>query len=220
MQTEQEFDGGIRPAVFGKLICIGRNYAQHAAEMQATVPDEPMIFLKPSSAVIGDGGEVVLPAKSKEVHHEVELVAMIGRMGKNIPVGEALDYVASYAVGLDMTARDLQAAAKKKGEPWTVAKGFDTFAPLGPLVPAAEVEDPHHLTIRLLINGEVRQQGTTADMIFSVAELISYFSQIFTLYPGDLLFTGTPDGVGPVAEGDRLEAQIEGFPPLRVTVRR
>src|SRR5690554_6678558 len=124
VQTEQEFDGGIRPAVFGKLICIGRNYAQHAAEMQATVPDDPMIFLKPSSAVIGDGGEVVLPAKSKEVHHEVELVAMIGRMGKNIPVGEALDYVASYAVGLDMTARDLQAAAKKKGEPWAVAKGF------------------------------------------------------------------------------------------------
>lgn len=220
MQTEQGVASGNRPAVYGKLICIGRNYAQHAAEMQSAVPDEPMIFLKPSSAIIGDGGEVILPAFSKEVHHEVELVALIGRTGKNIPEMEALDYVVSYAVGLDMTARDLQARAKKNGEPWAVAKGFDTFAPLGPLVPAAEVEDPQHLKIQLLINGKVRQLGNTADMIFTVAHLVSYCSRIFTLYPGDLLYTGTPDGVGPVAEGDRMEALIEGFPPLRVSVRR
>lgn len=207
----------VRP---GKLLCIGRNYAKHAAEMKSEVPEQPMIFLKPSTALIGTGGKVVLPAQSRDVHHEVELVAVIGRGGKHIAEEDALSHVEAYAVGLDMTARDLQAEAKKKGHPWSVAKGFDTFAPLGPLAPAEAVSDPQDLDIRLTINGEVRQQGHTGDMIFSVAYLVSFCSRIFTLLPGDLIYTGTPEGVGPVAEGDQLEAEVSALPPLRLRVRR
>ncbi|GIV61738.1 MAG: acylpyruvase [Rhodothermaceae bacterium] len=204
----------------GKILCIGRNYAKHAAEMQSDVPDEPLVFLKPSTALVGHGGTVLLPPQSQDVHHEVELVAVMGRGGKNIPESRALEHVAAYAVGLDMTARDLQALAKKKGHPWTVAKGFDTFAPLGPLVDASQVRDPQALEISLTVNGDVRQHGHTRDMIFPVARLIAYCSQIFTLMPGDLLYTGTPEGVGPVQDGDVLEARISGFPSLRVRVRR
>lgn len=204
----------------GKLLCIGRNYAKHAAEMKAEVPEEPVVFMKPSTALVGTGGTILLPARTQEVHHEVELVAVIGRGGKNIPEKKALDYVAAYAVGLDMTARDLQDTAKKKGLPWTVAKGFDTFAPLGPLMPASDVDDPQNLSLQLRINGELRQEGHTGDMLFSVARLVAYCSSIFTLMPGDLLYTGTPDGVGPVQPGDKLEATIDGFPPLRVKVKR
>ncbi len=203
-----------------KILCIGRNYAKHAAEMKSDVPDEPLIFLKPPSALVEDGGAVELPAASQDVHHEVELVVVIGKGGKNIPRAEALDHVDAYAVGLDMTARDLQWAAKKDGRPWSVAKGFDTFAPLGALAPAREVDDPQDLEIRLTVNGETRQHARTSDMIFPVAELIAYSSRIFTLAPGDLLYTGTPEGVGPVHDGDRLEATVSGLPPLRVTVRR
>jgi len=204
----------------GKLLCIGKNYAKHAAEMQSAVPEDPLIFLKPSTALVGDGGVIVLPALSADVHHEVELVAVIGRGGAGIPEREALAHVAAYAVGLDMTARDLQARAKQKGQPWSVSKGFDTFAPLGGLAPARTVPDPQDLDLRLTVNGETRQAGHTGDMVFSVATLIAYCSRIFTLEPGDLLFTGTPEGVGPVQDGDVLEAVASGLPPLRVTVRR
>lgn len=207
----------VRP---GKLICIGRNYAGHAAEMKSEVPDKPVLFLKPSSALVGQGGKVVLPAVSSDVHHELELVAAIGRGGKDIPVAEALNHVDSYALGLDMTARDMQAEAKREGMPWTVAKGFDTFAPLGPLVPAHEIGDPQSLTIELRVNGELRQKAFTGDMIFSVAELISYSSSIFTLLPGDLVYTGTPGGVAAVHDGDQLEATGKGFPDLRLKIRR
>lgn len=203
----------------GKILCIGKNYARHAAEMQSAVPEQPMVFLKPTTALVPDGGAVVIPSPSNEVHHEVELVAVIGRAGKNIPEADALAYVDGYAAGLDMTARDIQQRAKEKGHPWSVAKGFDTFAPLGALVPAAEVADPHNLTIRLTINGEVRQAGHTGDMVFSVAHLIAFCSTIFTLEPGDLFYTGTPEGVGPVAPGDRLVATVEGMPALHVSVR-
>lgn len=204
----------------GKLLCIGRNYAKHAAEMQSAVPEEPMIFLKPSTALVGHGGDVILPPQSADVHHEVELVVVIGRGGKQIPEADAMAHVDGYAVGLDMTARDIQTAAKKKGHPWSVAKGFDTFAPLGAFVASAEIADPHDLNIRLTINGETRQIGDTADMIFSISQLIAYCSTIFTLNPGDLIYTGTPEGVGPVHEGDVLEATVNGLPPLHVSVRR
>ncbi len=203
-----------------RLFCIGRNYASHAREMNSEVPTTPMVFIKPSTTLVGTGGEVVLPPASKEVHHEVELVVVIGRRGKDIPEVRAMDYVAGYAVGLDMTARDLQAAAKKNGQPWTVAKGFDTFAPLGPIAPAARLADPHACAIQLTINGALRQQGATSDMIFSIPRLIAYCSSVFTLLPGDLIFTGTPEGVGPVQPGDVLEATVAGLPPLSVTVRR
>lgn len=207
------------PVHVGKLLCIGRNYADHAAEMDRNVPEEPMVFLKPPSALIRSGGTVRIPPQSQEVHHEVELVVVIGKKGKNISREDALTHVAAYAVGLDMTARDLQAKAKERRHPWSVAKGFDTFAPLGPLTPAATIEDPQDLTLRLSVNGERRQKASTRDLIFPVPELIQYCSHIFTLSPGDLLYTGTPSGVGPVEEGDDLEATATGIDPLRVSVR-
>lgn len=204
----------------GKLLCIGRNYAEHADEMASDVPDEPMVFLKPASALIRSGDTVRLPPQSRDVHHEVELVAVIGEGGRDIAQADALDHVAAYAVGLDVTARDLQSEAKEKRHPWSVAKGFDTFAPLGPLTAADAVGDPQDLTLRLQNNGETRQQASTRHMIFPVAELVHYCSRIFTLTPGDLLYTGTPSGVGPVEDGDQLEATATGCAPLRVGVSR
>lgn len=207
-----------RTVPVGKLLCIGRNYAEHADEMASDVPDEPMVFLKPASAIIRSGDAIRLPPQSQNVHHEVELVAVIGKEGRNISQAEALDHVAAYAVGLDMTARDLQSKAKQKRHPWSVAKGFDTFAPLGPLTPADAVGDPQDLTLQLRVDGETQQEASTQHMIFPVANLIHYCSQIFTLAPGDLLYTGTPSGVGPVQEGDSLEATATGCDPLRVDV--
>ncbi|PQJ33976.1 isomerase/hydrolase [Salinibacter sp. 10B] len=209
-----------RTVSIGKLLCIGRNYADHAAEMEREVPDAPMVFLKPSTAVIRTGDTVRLPPQSQDVHHEVEMVAVIGRKGRNIPQAKALDHVAGYAVGLDMTARDLQNTAKEQRHPWSVAKGFDTFAPLGPIVAASSIDTPQALTLQLRVNDEIRQEASTEHMIFSVAELVQYCSQIFTLEPGDLLYTGTPSGVGPVEEGDVLEASASGCDPLRVRVQR
>jgi 2-keto-4-pentenoate hydratase/2-oxohepta-3-ene-1,7-dioic acid hydratase in catechol pathway len=206
----------VRP---GKLLCIGRNYAAHVREMGdvADLPQEPVVFLKPSTALVASGGAVVLPRQSEDVHHEVELVAVIGREGKHVPEAEALGYVAAYALGLDLTARDLQAKAKAAKGPWSVAKGFDTFAPLGPLTPAAEIPDPQALTIELKVNGQTRQHGTTDHMIFPVARLVAYLSTVFTLEPGDLVYTGTPEGVGPVRAGDRLEATGTALAPLVVS---
>jgi 2-keto-4-pentenoate hydratase/2-oxohepta-3-ene-1,7-dioic acid hydratase in catechol pathway len=207
----------VRP---GKLLCIGRNYAAHIREMGdvADLPQEPVVFLKPATALVASGGAVVLPRQSSEVHHEVELVAVIGRAGKHVPEAEALGHVAAYALGLDLTARDLQAKAKAEKGPWSVAKGFDTFAPLGPLTPATEIPDPQALTIRLHVNGALRQEGTTDRMIFPVARLVSYLSSVFTLEPGDLVYTGTPEGVGPIRAGDRLEATGMALAPLVVSV--
>ncbi len=203
----------------GKLICIGRNYAKHAAELGNAVPTSPMIFLKPASALVANGGDVVIPEASSDVHHEVELVCLIGKAGANINRSDALNHVAGFAVGLDMTARDIQLKAKEKGHPWSVAKGFDTFAPLGDFVPSSSITDPQDLTIRLMINDQVRQEGHTGDMIFPVDELIAFASTIFTLLPGDLLYTGTPEGVSAVAPGDRMVAEVEGLPVLEMNVR-
>ncbi len=202
----------------GKILCIGRNYARHAAEMNTRVPKQPVVFLKPSTAIIRTQESVMLPPMSPNVHHEVELVVMIGKDGKNIPAGSSLEHVAAYAIGLDMTARDLQSEAKEKGNPWSIAKGFDTFAPLGELIPAEEIKDPQNITLKLKVNDFITQNGHTGDMIFSVAYLISYCSRIFTLERGDLLYTGTPEGVGPVAPGDRLVASSNALPSLAITV--
>ncbi len=201
-------------------MCIGKNYAKHAAEMHSAVPTEPVVFLKPATAIIGDGEHIILPSMSQQVHHEVELVAVLGRGGKNIPEREALSFVGAYGVGLDMTARDLQSKAKQQGHPWSVAKGFDTFAPLGTLVPADVVPDPQDLTLRLTVNGVVRQSASTSTMVFPLVTLIAYCSRIFTLDPGDMIFTGTPEGVGPVVEGDELVATATGLPSLHVSVTR
>lgn len=202
----------------GKVVCIGRNYAKHAAEMDAEIPAAPVVFLKPTTALLPSGGHVVLPEMSREVHHELELVALIGRAGKDIKPNRSLDHVAGYAIGLDMTARDLQANAKARGQPWSVAKGFDTFAPVGEFVPSSEIHDVQSLKIELTVNGKLRQSGYTRDMIFSVAHLLAFCSRVFTLERGDLLYTGTPDGVGPVHSGDVLVATCADLPTLTVEI--
>ncbi|MER3525346.1 MAG: hypothetical protein C4326_15210, partial [Ignavibacteria bacterium] len=169
-----EFRDSSRTMRVGKIFCVGRNYAAHAKEMHAETPEAPVIFLKPPTAILHNGGEVVLPPISKELHYEVEMVVLLGREGKNISLHEALAYVGGYAVGLDMTLRDVQAEAKKKGLPWTVAKGFDTSAPVSSFVEAECIRDPHHLALALKVNGILRQQSNTRRMIFSIEELIAY----------------------------------------------
>ncbi len=203
-----------------KILCLGRNYVKHAREMKSEVPKEPVIFLKPPSSLVGPDSIILLPPQSKTVHHEVELAVVIGKGGKNIGVKDATSHVLGYTILLDITARDLQAEAKKKGLPWSVAKGFDTFAPIGPRIVPAESIDPHHLEIGLKVNGEIRQKGSTEDMIFKVPEVISYISKIMTLEPGDIIATGTPEGVGEIKDGDVIEAWIEGIGVLRERVRR
>ncbi|MGD8498288.1 MAG: fumarylacetoacetate hydrolase family protein [Chromatiales bacterium] len=190
------------------IFAIGRNYAAHAAELNDDVPGSPIVFLKPDTTIIQDGGTIRLPRQSREVHHEAELVVLLGGGGRDIDDSAALDCVAGYGVGIDATARDLQRAAIKEGMPWSVAKGFDTFAPISRFVPAEQVADPHALTLWLDVNGERRQRGSTGDMVFSLPTLIRHLSTIFTLQAGDLIFTGTPHGVGPFEHGDTLEAGL------------
>lgn len=203
----------------GTIYCLGRNYAAHAAEMKAEVPAEPVVFLKPAGALVADGGDIIIPRISSDVHHEVELVALIGTGGRAIPPERAYEHVLGYGVGLDMTLRDVQAEAKKKGLPWSVAKGFATSAPVSTIVAKDRVPDPHALEIVLRVNGEIRQRSHTSRMLFPLPAVVSYLSSIFTLEKGDLIFTGTPEGVGPVRPGDRLEAELPGVARLRVGVR-
>lgn len=210
MAKENNTLRGLPDYEIGNIFCIGRNYVEHAHELQNEVPDEPMVFLKPTSSVIYDGDAIELPPQSNDVHHEVELVAAIGKKGKNISADQALDYVAGYAVGIDVTARDIQQKAKENAHPWSVAKGFDTFAPLSSFVTADKVNNPQNLDLSLKVNGHIRQSDNTRLMIFPVAELVSYLSTIFTLHPGDLIFTGTPKGVSPLQKGDHIMASLEG----------
>ncbi len=202
----------------GKILAVGRNYAEHVKEMGSPPSAPPVLFMKPPGALVQDGGVVLIPPQAGEVHHEVELVVVIGAPGKRIPREQAPDHVLGYAVGLDMTLRDVQARAKREGGPWFTAKGFDTSAPVSLVAPAAEVGDGSGLRITLDVNGERRQDADTAAMLRSVAELVAYASREVRLERGDLLFTGTPSGVGPVAPGDRLEAEIEKIGRLAVTV--
>lgn len=200
---------GFKPELLiNSIFCIGRNYAKHAKELKNEVPDQPMVFLKPASSIIYDGDSVILPGQSKEVHHEVELVVAIGKGGKNISEADALNHVAGYGIGIDITARDIQQKAKKKSHPWTVAKGFDTFAPLSSFVAANTIEDPQDLDLTISVDEEIRQSGNTCNMIFPVRTLIAYLSTIFTLNPGDLIFTGTPEGVSPIKKGDHISATL------------
>jgi 2-keto-4-pentenoate hydratase/2-oxohepta-3-ene-1,7-dioic acid hydratase in catechol pathway len=213
-----QFTDGRMTLPLGKIVCIGRNYAEHAKEMHSEVPSVPVIFLKPPSAVISDGMSIVRPSFSREMHHEVELVVAIGRPGKDIPASAALSHVSGYGVGLDMTLRDVQSEAKKKGLPWSVAKGFDTSAPVSALVPASRIPDPQALTISCTVNGILRQRTSTAKMLFTVPAMIAYVSSVFTLEEGDLLFTGTPEGVAQVSPGDVISASLEGFASMTLTV--
>jgi 2-keto-4-pentenoate hydratase/2-oxohepta-3-ene-1,7-dioic acid hydratase in catechol pathway len=198
----------LAPLLPGKILCIGRNYVAHALEQNAEVPEVPLLFLKPPSSVIGPGQTILLPPQSQQVEHEGELVAVIGKRGRWIPPEEAFDYLLGYTVGNDITARDLQ---RRDGQ-WTRGKGFDTFCPLGPWI---ETEfDPSDALITCHVNDELRQMGSTRDMVFSVRNLIAYASSIMTLEPGDVLLTGTPAGIGPLQPGDIVEVTVEGLGTL------
>jgi uncharacterized protein (TIGR00369 family) len=202
----------------GKILAVGRNYAEHNAEMGQGPATPPVLFLKPPSALVQDGGKIRLPEGLGQVHHEVEMVVVIGRRGRAIPEAAALDHVLGYAVGLDLTLRDLQNEAKKAGAPWDLAKGFDGAAPVSHVVPRESAGDVGRLTLTLDVNGDRRQEGSTADMLHKVPALIALASRWITLERGDLLFTGTPAGVGPVVSGDRLAARLGDLVGLGVTV--
>jgi fumarylpyruvate hydrolase len=204
----------------GRIFCIGRNYAEHAVEMGHDPDREPpFFFAKPPNAVVPDGSELDFPVGTEDLHHEIELVVALGVGGRDVPADRALDLVHGYAVGLDMTRRDIQAVAKKAGRPWDMAKGFDESAPCSALRPAAEIGHPSSGAIWLEVNGERRQEGDLAQQIWSVPEALAYLSTLVALRPGDLLMTGTPAGVGAVQPGDRLSGHIDGIGDLRVSYR-
>ncbi|MFO7812375.1 MAG: fumarylacetoacetate hydrolase family protein [Pelovirga sp.] len=202
----------------GKIIGLGRNYLDHIRELGNAVPERAVIFSKPQSSLLDNGGIIHLPEFSKECHHELELAVLIGKTGKNIIREKALDHVAGYAVALDLTLRDLQAELKEKGLPWDIAKGFDSSCPLSAFVPSDQVTQPNNLELQLKVNGEVRQQGNTAHMMRSVEEIIAEISIYFTLERGDIILTGTPAGVAGIHSGDILEGTIEQVGCLKVSV--
>jgi len=202
-----------------KLVCLIVNYHAHGKELKHAIPEMPLWFLKPPQSIIGDGESIVLPELSNNIHHEVELAVIMGKSGKDIPKEDALGYVLGYSILLDITARDLQDKYIKEGRPWSISKGFDTFAPMKlDIVPRDMIKDPNDLDIRLSINGEVRQDSNTKNMIFSVEEQISEISKITSFDRGDIIATGTPEGVGPLSAGDKLFAEIEGIGTLSVDV--
>ncbi|MGH8897488.1 MAG: fumarylacetoacetate hydrolase family protein [Egibacteraceae bacterium] len=199
----------LAPVIPAKILCTGQNYATHAAELGHEVPLEPLIFSKPATAVIGPGSDIRLPALSERVDHEAELAVVIGRLTRKVAVADALDAVLGYTCANDVTARDLQ---QRDGQ-WTRAKGFDTFCPLGPWI-ETELDIAAALAVRCLVNGEVRQDGTTTDLVFDIPTLISYCAAFTTLLPGDVILTGTPAGVGQVVAGDTVDVEVEGIGTL------
>lgn len=202
-----------------RIYCVGRNYAAHAREMGADPEREPPFFFsKPADAVVPNDATIPYPSRTADLHHEIELVVAIGKGGRDIAAGDAEDHVFGYAVGNDLTRRDLQQAAKEQGRPWDTAKGFDRSAPLTDLFPADRYGHPRRGEIRLEVDGELRQQADIADMTWSVPEIVAELSTLFELRPGDLVFTGTPAGVGPVRSGQSLVGYIEGLEELRTTI--
>ncbi len=202
-----------------RVYCVGRNYAAHTIEMGGD-PDreEPFFFQKNPDDLLTDGADFPYPDKSSDVHHEIEMSVALAKGGRNIPLESALDHVWGYGVALDMTRRDLQAACKKAGRPWEIGKAFAHSAPASELVAASEIGHPAEGAIWLKVNGEVRQEGDLNHMIWKVPEMIAYLSGLFTLAPGDIILSGTPAGVGPVARGDELEGHVDGVGDLRLRV--
>jgi len=194
----------------GKIICIGWNYRSHLSETNAVLPKEPIVFLKPTSCLIGNNDDIVIEEGIGAVHHEAELALIFGRTGKNIQKSEALSYVSHVAVFNDVTARDIQTKARGEGNPWCIAKGMDTFGPMSDPVPVSNVKDIQNLDIELSVNGNIRQKGNTSMMIFPVDELIAYVSKFMTIEEGDIMATGTPEGIGPLVKGDVVVAEIKG----------
>jgi fumarylpyruvate hydrolase len=209
--------GGLFPV--RRIFCVGRNYAEHAREMGSDPDREPpFFFTKPADAVLTNGADMPYPTATTELHHEMELVVALGKPGANVEVSAALDLVWGYAAGLDMTRRDLQNSAKKTGRPWDMGKGFDHSAPIGEIAPAAQIGHPNSGLIELRVNGAVRQTSDLAKLIWSVSETIAYLSGLVALAPGDLIFTGTPEGVAAVQRGDRLEGIVAGVGGVHTTI--
>lgn len=205
----------LAPVFPTKVVAVGKNYAEHAEEMGSEVPESPIIFIKPATAVIGPGAPVVYPPDSENVHHEAELAVVIGAVARNVKAEEVQSVILGYTAANDVTARDLQ---RRDGQ-WTRGKSFDTFCPLGPAI-ETELDPLVGLSIECRVNDEIRQSGSTADMVFGVAELIEFITRVMTLLPGDVVITGTPSGVGPVVPGDRMEVEIEGIGVLANPVGR
>lgn len=199
------------PSVPTKVVCVGLNYVEHARELRMDIPDEPIIFLKPPSAVVGHDDDIILPERSKRVDYEGELAVVISKRCRGIAANEADAYILGYTCFNDVTARDLQ----QKDRQWTRSKSFDTFAPVGPWVSQMSVENAEDLDISTRVNGETRQRSNTSDLIFGIAELVEFVSSVMTLEPGDLIATGTPPGVGRLESGDIVEVEIEGIGVLR-----
>ena len=213
--------GGVFPV--RRIYCVGRNYVEHAREMGFSGREPPFFFMKPGDAVVpvaeGETGAIDYPSLTKNLHHEIELVVAIGKGGRNIAAADAFKHIYGYAVGLDMTRRDLQGEMKKQGRPWCIGKGFDQSAPIGPIHPAANTGELSRGAITLSVNGTLRQSGDLSQLIWSVGETIEHLSAAWTLAPGDLVFTGTPAGVAAVVAGDVMEGAIAGLGTLRVAVR-
>ncbi|KAL3864456.1 hypothetical protein ACJMK2_006139 [Sinanodonta woodiana] len=203
-----------------KIIGVGRNYRAHAAELGNQVPTKPILFLKPTSSYISQGQKIKIPKGCSSLHHEVELGVVIGRHGNDIQESKAMDYVSGYLLALDMTARDFQDEAKNKGQPWSLAKGFDTSCPVSEFIDKSKIRNPEQIGLWLKVNNTMRQNGNTKDMIFSVPYLISYISQYFTLEAGDIILTGTPSGVGPVTAGDVIEAGLADLVSIKFEVEK
>ena len=199
-----------------RILCVGRNYAAHRKEMGGDDRDPPFFFAKPADAVVPLGGDLPYPSVTADLHHEIELVVALKAGGADIPVAEALDKVFGYAVGVDLTRRDLQGAAKAKGQPWEAGKAFDASAPISAIRPASGASPAGAIT--LSVNGSTRQSGEIADMIWNVAEIIAEASKLWTLAAGDLIFTGTPEGVGAIVRGDRVDGEVEGVGRLSFTL--
>ena len=204
--------------VVGKIVCVGRNYAEHAKELGNEVPEKPVVFLKPASALIHSREKIIHPTFSKDMHHEVELVLLIGKKVKNANKSEAEDAIIGYGVGLDMTLRDIQSELKKKGNPWTIAKCFDTSAVISDFILKSEYKLSLDEEISLAVNGQIRQKEKLNKMLFQPDEIVEYISSLMTLEEGDLVYTGTPAGVGKVEVGDRLLGKIEGIGELEVGI--
>jgi 2-keto-4-pentenoate hydratase/2-oxohepta-3-ene-1,7-dioic acid hydratase in catechol pathway len=190
-----------------KIFCLGRNYAKHAAEMKSEVPQKPVVFMKPSGAIVHNGAKVSIPAMTNDFHHETEIYFVIGREGKGIRKEDARSYITAMGIGLDLTLRDLQTELKNAGNPWLISKGFDGSAPISAAVPVDGV-DFNSLELKLTVNGQLRQHGGYKNTIFKIEEVIAFISQLFTLERGDLIFTGTPEGVAKLNRGDKLHAEL------------
>jgi fumarylpyruvate hydrolase len=203
-----------------RIYCVGRNYAEHALEMGGDPTREPpFFFTKPADAIVANGSTIAYPPATKNLHYEIELVVVMGKGGADIPVAKALEHVYGYATGLDMTRRDLQGEAKKTGRPWDMGKGFDQSAPCTAVQPSAKIGHPSKGAIWLKVNGQTKQSSDLAKQIWKVEETIAHLSKLVTLAPGDLIFNGTPENVGPTVKGDKLEGHIDGVGDLTVTYR-